>query len=47
MDKTEQEYNHLQSVVKKKLPNGLEVYQNNEGETDFLYNEIFHEGDVF
>ncbi len=42
MDKTEQEYKHLQTVVKKKLPNGLEVYQNNEGETDFLYNEIFH-----
>ncbi|GBF75723.1 hypothetical protein PA598K_04151 [Paenibacillus sp. 598K] len=28
-------------IVKKRLPNGLEVYQNNEGETSFLYDEIF------
>lgn len=34
--------NIVKNVVKKRLPNGLEVYQNNEGETDFLYNEIFH-----
>lgn len=26
---------------KTKLPNGLEVYNNNKGEIDFLYNEIF------
>lgn len=27
--------------IKTKLPNGLEVYHNNKGEVDFLYNEIF------
>lgn len=34
--------NVVKNLVKKQLPNGLEVYQNNEGETDFLYDEIFH-----
>jgi FkbM family methyltransferase len=28
--------------MKKRLPNGIEIYQNNDGETEFLYNEIFH-----
>ncbi|WP_261301681.1 hypothetical protein [Paenibacillus andongensis] len=28
--------------TKKRLPNGIEIYQNNEGETEFLFNEIFH-----
>lgn len=32
---------YVPAVTKKRLPNGLEIYQNNEGETEFLYNEIF------
>ncbi|WP_238653929.1 FkbM family methyltransferase [Paenibacillus piscarius] len=30
-----------EAAVKKRLHNGIEIYQNNEGETEFLYNEIF------
>ncbi|WP_164779422.1 FkbM family methyltransferase [Paenibacillus kobensis] len=29
-------------ITKKQLRNGIEIHQNNEGETEFLYNEIFH-----
>jgi hypothetical protein len=41
MGKTEHERHPSQTVLKKRLPNGIEIYQNNEGETEFLYNEIF------
>ncbi|MBB3114183.1 FkbM family methyltransferase [Paenibacillus phyllosphaerae] len=41
MRTTGQEQTSSPAVVKKQLPNGLEIYQNNEGETEFLYNEIF------
>ena len=41
MSKTEHERYLPQTVSKKQLPNGIEIYQNNEGETEFLYNEIF------
>ncbi|WP_308723310.1 FkbM family methyltransferase [Paenibacillus polysaccharolyticus] len=30
-----------ETTAKKRLHNGIEIYQNNEGETEFLYNEIF------
>lgn len=30
-----------EATAKKRLHNGIEIYQNNEGETEFLYNEIF------
>lgn len=30
-----------EDIAKKRLQNGIEIYQNNEGETEFLYNEIF------
>ncbi|MBD3922234.1 FkbM family methyltransferase [Paenibacillus sp. PR3] len=30
------------AIAQKRLTNGIEIYQNNEGETEFLYNEIFH-----
>ncbi|MFB9330898.1 FkbM family methyltransferase [Paenibacillus aurantiacus] len=43
MSRTEHE-RHLsqtRAIAKKRLPNGIEIYQNNEGETEFLYNEIF------
>ena len=42
MSKTEHERHPLQQTIsKKRLHNGIEIYQNNEGETEFLYNEIF------
>ncbi|TYP76806.1 FkbM family methyltransferase [Paenibacillus methanolicus] len=43
MSRTEQERHPSQTgaIAKKRLPNGIEIYPNNEGETEFLYNEIF------